>query len=141
VVYKLKIILWLNNKKFPDTPKGIQWNFNPNCNRKGTFHKMDEQIMNSTHEVPQFLQNIQYTLSCMTQLNQEHTHQTPAKQLLKILRYRRSDSSQWLSIHEVYQQGIKEGLLPEEIQDAIELLRVGGFLEKREDTVRAVPLK
>jgi len=68
------------------------------------------------------------------------SHLRPVQQVLKILRSYRTDCPQWFPIHEIYQHCFEAGLLPKEVQDAIDVLKAEGFLEKREDTIRVVPL-
>ena len=137
---KYKVVQCPKCKEFTYVPIGIHRNYCPRCDVKVPLHELDGQIVNSSREAQQLVQTSQYTLHNVKQPPNLHLNQSPAKQLLQILRCHRSTYPQWLPIHEVYQQGIEVGLLPKEIQEAIELLKVEGFLEKREDTVRAVPL-
>lgn len=64
----------------------------------------------------------------------------PAEQILQILRTLQSSTLDWLPVHEIFQRALEAGLLPKEIQEAINVLQAEGFLEKREDTIRAIPL-
>ena len=65
---------------------------------------------------------------------------SPAKQVLKVLRSYRADCPQWFSIHKVYYCCIIAGLLPDEVRETIDKLVAEEFIEKREDTIRAIPI-
>ena len=64
----------------------------------------------------------------------------PAAQVLKILRSYRADCPQWFSIHKIYYCCIMAGLLPDEIRETIDKLTAEGFIEKRNNTIRAIPI-
>ncbi|MFX1492479.1 MAG: hypothetical protein ACFFBU_09480 [Promethearchaeota archaeon] len=140
MVRKCKVVQCPECNEFTYVPMGIHRNFCPRCNAKVPLHDLDGQIVNSSREAQQLVQISQYALHNVEQPPNLNITQSPAKQLLQILRCHRSAYPQWLPIHEVYQRGIEVGLHPKEIQEAIELLRIEGFLEKREDTVRVMPL-
>ncbi len=63
-----------------------------------------------------------------------------AEHVLQILKSYKSDNSKWLPLHEVFRLCLESGLTPKEIRKALDVLNAGGFLEKREDTVRMIPL-
>jgi hypothetical protein len=65
---------------------------------------------------------------------------SPAKRVLMILRSYQADCPQWFSIHKVYYCCIMAGLLPDEVRKAIDALTIEGFIEKREDAIRAIPI-
>jgi len=67
-------------------------------------------------------------------------HHSAAKQVLKVLRSYRADCPQWFSIHKVYYYCIMAGLLPDEVRETIDKLTAEGFIEKREGTIRVIPI-
>ena len=67
-------------------------------------------------------------------------HLSPALQVLKVLRNYRADCPQWFSIHKVYYYCIMAGLLPDEVRETIDTLTAEGFIEKKEDAIRAIPV-
>jgi hypothetical protein len=63
-----------------------------------------------------------------------------AEHVLRILRSYQLDNLKWLPLHEVFNQCSEVGLLDRETRNALDTLTVLGFLEKRGDTIRIVPL-
>jgi hypothetical protein len=63
-----------------------------------------------------------------------------AEEVLKILRSHQIDILKWLSLHEVFRQCLEAGFFPFEIRKALDILEAEGFVEKRGDTIRVVPL-
>lgn len=63
-----------------------------------------------------------------------------AEQVLKILRSHQIDTLKWLSLNEVFRQCLEAGFFPFEIRKALDILKAEGFVEKRGDTIRVVPL-
>jgi hypothetical protein len=101
------------------------------------LHKLEGTFVSSIQEAQIIVQENQST-------NQTPVHPDPnlqiAEHVLKILRSYRLDNLKWLPLHEVFHQCFEAGLLIKETRNALEILTAEGFLEKRGDTIRVVPL-
>ncbi|MFX1317982.1 MAG: hypothetical protein ACFE9D_00995 [Promethearchaeota archaeon] len=134
---RYKIIQCPHCSEFTYIPIGVWRNTCPRCNEKVALHELQGVIVPNLQEAQIRVQQRQYVLHGLVTPT---LHLRPVQQVLKILRSHRTDCPQWFPIHEIYQQCIEAGLLPKEVQEAIDVLKAEGFLEKREDTIRAVPL-
>ena len=72
--------------------------------------------------------------------DQQRTNLRAAEQILKIIRSNQIDTLKWLSIHDVLHQCLEAGFFPFEIRKALDILKAGGFVEKRGESIRVVPL-
>ncbi|MFX1244360.1 MAG: hypothetical protein ACFE8F_05315 [Promethearchaeota archaeon] len=115
-------------------------NFCKYCHHKWFLHALDGQIVNNVREAQLLVQKQKRILQNRKNVVQLGMIRNPAKNVLQILRCYRADCPQWFSIHEIYQRCIESGLLPKEVQEAITALNAEGFIEKREDAIRAIPL-
>ncbi|MFX1564807.1 MAG: hypothetical protein ACFFCH_02330 [Promethearchaeota archaeon] len=118
-------------------PVGVHRNSCPRCRKKLALHTLPGTIVVSLIEAQKQVQQKQ---NAFHRPRLPETGFRPAEQVLQLLRSYHSDISKWLPIHELFQRSIEAGLLPKEVQEAIEILQASGFLEKREDTIRAIPL-
>ena len=132
-----KIIQCPHCSEFIYIPVGAWRNTCPRCNGKVALHELRGVIVPTVQEAQIQVQKKQNAINGPIT---PAPHLRPVQQVLKILRSYRTDCPQWFPIHEIYQQCIEAGLLPKEVQEAIDVLKADGFLEKREDTIRVVPL-
>ncbi|MFX1575709.1 MAG: hypothetical protein ACFFCF_00900 [Promethearchaeota archaeon] len=137
MVRKYKVIQCPNCSAYTYIPFSAHQNSCPRCNFQLAFHELDGTLVSTVQEAQKHVREQQYALHSMIPLD---TSLCPAKKVLQILRSFPSDNPQWLPIHEIFQRSIEAGLLPKEVQEAIDILTAEGFLEKRDDTIRAVPL-
>jgi hypothetical protein len=118
-------------------PVEMRQNFCPRCNGTIALHQQQGTPVISIREAQRLIQQEQRTHQ---DIQVPGTRLRPAEQVLQLLRSYHSDTPKWLPIHEIFQRSIEAGLLPKEVHDAIETLQAEGFLEKRDDTIRAIPL-
>jgi DNA-directed RNA polymerase subunit RPC12/RpoP len=137
MVRKYKVIQCPNCSAYTYIPFGAHRNSCPRCNFQIAIHELEGTIASTVQEAQKRVREQQYALHGLVPLD---TSLHPAKKVLQILRSFQSDYPQWLPIHEIFQRSIEAGLLPKEVQEAIDILAAEGFLEKRDDTIRAVPL-
>lgn len=137
---KYKVVQCPECAEYTYVPEGAQRNSCPRCNAKVSLHTLDGVIVETSRTAQRVVQEYQYAIHGMVKPTHLGENQHPAKQVLQILRSHRSEYPQWLPLHELFQQCIDVGLLPKEVHEAIDLLNAEGFLEKREDTIRAIPL-
>lgn len=137
---KYKVVQCPECREYTYIPEGAHRNFCPRCNVKVLLHKLEGVVVESSKTAQSVVQEYQYKMHGMVKPNHLGENQNPVKQVLKILRSHRSEYPEWLPLHELFQQCIDAGLLPKQVHEAIDLLTAEGFLEKREDTIRAIPL-
>jgi len=134
---KYKVLQCPHCSELTYLPLDVRQNSCPWCKSKITLHELKGTIVHNIQEAQQRVQEQHQALHGL--IHRCINHQ-PAQQVLQILRSYQSDSPQWLPIHEIFQLSIEAGLLPKEVHEAIDILNAEGFLEKREDTIRAIPL-
>ncbi|MFW9934195.1 MAG: hypothetical protein ACFFDU_01515 [Candidatus Thorarchaeota archaeon] len=137
MVRKYKVIQCPNCSAYTYIPFGAHQNSCPRCNFQVAFHELEGTLVSTLQEAQKRVREQQHALSSLVPLD---TRFQPAKKVLQIIRSFQSDYPQWLPIHEIFQRSIEAGLLPKEVQEAIDILNAEGFLEKRDDTIRAIPL-
>ncbi|MDO8056119.1 MAG: hypothetical protein Q6361_04595 [Candidatus Hermodarchaeota archaeon] len=121
-------------------PLGIGRSICPRCNNIISHPTQDDDdiaILEETHSLDgEGLDSRSYPLDNVS----NDVNQNPAKLVLKVLRSYRADCPQWFSIHKVYYCCIMAGLLPVDVQETIDKLTAEGFIEKRDDAIRAIPI-
>jgi hypothetical protein len=137
---KYKVVQCPECAEYTYVPEGVHRNSCPRCNAQVSLHTLDGVIVKTSRTAQRVVQEYQSAMHGMAKPTRLGENQNPAKQVLQILRSHRSEYPQWLPLHELFQQCIDAGLLPKEVHEAIDLLNAEGFLEKREDTIRAIPL-
>jgi hypothetical protein len=137
---KYKVIQCPECLEYTYIPLGVHRNFCPRCNAKIALHALEGEIIESSQTAQRLVQDNQYALHGLVKPTRvDETHHS-AKQVLQILRNHRSEAAQWLPLHELFQQCIEAGLRPKDVHAAIDFLSAKGFLEKREEWIRAIPL-
>lgn len=137
MVRKYKVVQCPNCSVYTYIPFSAHRNSCARCNFQVAFHELEGTIVSTVQEAQKRVREQQYALHGLVPLD---ISLRPAKKVLQILRSYQSDYPQWIPIHEIFQRSIEAGLLPKEVQEAIDILKAEGFLEKRDDTIRAVPL-
>ncbi len=118
-------------------PDGVSSNSCPRCKVKIALHELQGTLVISAKEAKKQVQQKQFAFQGIIP---QGTDLRPTKQILQLLRSHYFDTPKWLPIQEVFRRLIEAGLIPKEVQEAIKTLHAEGFLEKREDTIRIIPL-
>lgn len=137
---KYKVVQCPECTEYTYVPEGTHRNHCPRCKAKVFLHKLEGIVVESSKAAQHIVQEYQYTMHGIVKPTHLSESQNPVKQVLQILRRHRSEYPEWLPLHELFQQCMDAGLLPKQVHEAIDLLTAEGFLEKREDTIRAIPL-